>query len=73
MWTVITAIVTLIIGVIIGFAGGVYYLRKQMMKMQSDPQMLQKMAKQMGYNLNSKQMQQTQQMMKKNNNFKKFR
>ncbi|TQR43513.1 YneF family protein [Paenibacillus popilliae] len=72
MWTIITAIVTLIVGIIIGFAGGVYYLRNQMTKMQSDPQMLQKMAKQMGYNLNSKQMQQAQQMMK-NKNFKKNR
>ncbi len=57
----------LIVGVIIGFAVGVFYLRKQMEKMQSDPQMLQKMAKQMGYNLNSKQMQKAQQMMKNNN------
>ncbi len=57
----------LIVGVIIGFAGGVFYLRKQMEKMQSDPQMLQKMAKQMGYNLNAKQMQKAQQMMKNNN------
>ncbi|UHA74883.1 YneF family protein [Paenibacillus sp. 481] len=65
MWTVITAIVTLIIGIVIGFAGGVFYLRKQMEKMQSDPQALQKMAKQMGYNLNSKQMQMAQQMMNK--------
>jgi hypothetical protein len=32
--------------------------------MQSDPDMLQKMAKQMGYNLNGKQMQRAQQMMK---------
>lgn len=64
MWIAITAIATLIVGVIIGFAGGVYYLRRQMMNMQSDPQMLKKMAKQMGYNLNPKQMQQAQQMMK---------
>ncbi|MCE5168686.1 YneF family protein [Paenibacillus profundus] len=67
MWYWITGIVMLIVGVIIGFAVGVFYLRKQMEKMQSDPQMLQKMAKQMGYNLNSKQMQKAQQMMKNNN------
>ncbi|MBN3524791.1 YneF family protein [Paenibacillus apiarius] len=67
MWYWITGIVMLIVGVIIGFAGGVFYLRKQMEKMQSDPQMLQKMAKQMGYNLNAKQMQKAQQMMKNNN------
>lgn len=48
---------------------GVFYLRKQMEKMQSDPQMLQKMAKQMGYNLNNRQMQKAQQMMKNNPQF----
>ncbi|MNO71004.1 hypothetical protein D3C76_619060 [compost metagenome] len=57
-------IITLIVGLVGGFFIGVYYLRKQMEKMQSDPQMLQKMAKQMGYNLNGKQMQKAQQMMK---------
>lgn len=56
----------LILGAAGGFAGGVFYLKKQMEKMQSDPQALQKMAKQMGYNLNNKQMQAAQQMMKKN-------
>lgn len=57
-------IITLIVGLVGGFFIGVFYLRKQMEKMQSDPQMLQKMAKQMGYNLNGKQMQKAQQMMK---------
>ncbi|WP_028544653.1 YneF family protein [Paenibacillus taiwanensis] len=66
MWITITAIVCLIVGAVAGFAGGVYYLRNQMTKMQSDPAMLQKMAKQMGYNLNSKQMQQAQKMMSGN-------
>ncbi len=32
--------------------------------MQSNPEMLQRMAKQMGYNLNKQQMQKMQQMMK---------
>ncbi|CAJ1316782.1 YneF family protein [Paenibacillus sp. PK4536] len=59
-------IVTLIVGLIGGFFIGAYYLRKQMEKMQNDPAALQKMAKQMGYNLNGKQMQQAQQMMKNN-------
>ncbi|GIP41078.1 hypothetical protein J31TS4_43580 [Paenibacillus sp. J31TS4] len=58
-------IVTLLIGAVLGFLAGVYYLRKQMEKMQSDPEMLQKMAKQMGYNMNKQQMQRVQQMMKK--------
>ena len=57
-------IITLIVGLVGGFFIGVYYLRKQMEKMQSNPEMLQKMAKQMGYNLNGKQMQKAQQMMK---------
>ncbi|GIP28074.1 hypothetical protein J23TS9_32040 [Paenibacillus sp. J23TS9] len=61
-------VVTLIVGLIGGFFIGVFYLRKQMEKMQSDPQMLQKMAKQMGYNLNGRQMQKAQQMMKNQQN-----
>ncbi|MNW28990.1 hypothetical protein D3C74_58320 [compost metagenome] len=64
MWSYIIPIITLIVGLVGGFFIGVYYLRKQLEKMQSDPQALQKMAKQLGYNLNSKQMQQAQQMMK---------
>ncbi|MEX2103839.1 MAG: YneF family protein, partial [Bacilli bacterium] len=38
--------------------------RKQMENMQNNPEMLQKMAKQMGYNLNNKQLGKAQQMMK---------
>jgi uncharacterized protein YneF (UPF0154 family) len=64
MWTVIISIVTLIIGAVIGFFVGVYYLRKQLEKMQNDPEMLQKMAKQMGYNMNKQQLQKAQQMMR---------
>ncbi|WP_433945411.1 YneF family protein [Paenibacillus sp. SN-8-1] len=60
----VVGIIALIVGLIGGFFIGVVYLRKQLTKMQSDPQMLQKMAKQMGYNLNGKQMQRAQQMMK---------
>ncbi|MDR6245873.1 uncharacterized protein YneF (UPF0154 family) [Paenibacillus hunanensis] len=63
-WNWVIPIVTLIVGLVGGFFIGAYYLRKQLEKMQNDPQMLQKMAKQMGYNLNAKQMQQAQQMMK---------
>lgn len=57
-------IITLIVGIIAGFFGGVYYLKNQMAKMQNDPEMIQKMAKQMGYNLNKQQMNQMQKMMK---------
>lgn len=69
MWGyVIAAAVALIVGGVGGFFAGVTYLRKQMEKMQNNPDMLQQMAKQMGYNLNKQQMQKMQkmqQMMKK--------
>lgn len=64
MWAVILAIVTLILGAVGGFFIGVFYLRKQLERMQSDPEMLQKMAKQMGYNMNKQQLQKAQHMMK---------
>jgi len=64
MWSYIIPIVTFIVGLIIGFAVGVFYLRNQMTKMQNNPEMLQKMAKQMGYNMNSQQIAKAQQMMK---------
>ncbi|MDO3680610.1 YneF family protein [Paenibacillus ehimensis] len=66
MWGyVITAVIALIAGGAAGFFIGVQYLRKQIEKMQSNPEMLQQMAKQMGYNLNKQQMQKMQSMMKK--------
>ncbi|MEI7025881.1 YneF family protein [Paenibacillus sp. y28] len=66
MWyNYVIPIVTLLIGLVGGFFAGVYYLRKQMEKMQNDPDMMMKMAKQMGYNLNKQQMQKAQQMMGK--------
>lgn len=65
MWGyVIAAVIALLVGGVGGFFAGVYYLRKQMENMQSDPAMLQQMAKKMGYNLNKQQMQKMQQMMK---------
>ncbi|QHT59279.1 YneF family protein [Paenibacillus lycopersici] len=64
MWTVIISIITLIVGAVAGFFVGVYYLRKQLEKMQNDPEMLKKMAKQMGYNMNNQQLQKAQSMMK---------
>ncbi|MNG03263.1 hypothetical protein D3C84_863350 [compost metagenome] len=70
MWITITAIVALIVGAVGGFFAGVFYLRKQLERMQSDPEMLQKMAKQMGYNMNKQQMQKAQQMMR-NQKFKR--
>lgn len=69
MWNWILPVLTLIVGAVAGFAGGVFYLRKQIEKMQSNPDMLAKMAKQMGYNLNAQQMKKAQSMMK-NQKFK---
>jgi hypothetical protein len=66
-WDIIIPIVTLVVGLIGGFAGGVFYLRGQLTKMRNDPEMLQKVAKQMGYNLNKQQLQRAQQMMKRGN------
>lgn len=66
---IITGAVALIVGLIGGFFIGVAYLRKQLENMQSNPQMLQEMAKKMGYNLNKQQLNKAQQMMKS----KKFR
>ncbi len=65
MWTtIIVAAITLLVGAVAGFFAGVTYLRKQMEKMQSDPKMLQQMARQMGYNVNKQQLNKMQQAMK---------
>lgn len=61
---IVIPIVTLIVGAVGGFIAGVFYLRKQLEKMQNDPEMIQRMAKQMGYNLNKQQMSRAQNMMK---------
>jgi uncharacterized protein YneF (UPF0154 family) len=65
MWSYIIPVITLIAGLVGGFFIGVFYLRKQLEKMQNDPAMIQKMAKQMGYNMNKQQLNQAQNMMKK--------
>jgi uncharacterized protein YneF (UPF0154 family) len=65
MWQWIIPVVTLLVGGIGGFFIGVYYLRNQLENMQNNPEMLQQMAKQMGYNMNKQQMTKVQQMMKK--------
>jgi uncharacterized protein len=64
MWQYIIPILTLIVGLVGGFFIGVYYLKRQMEAMQNNPEMLQKMAKQMGYNMNKQQMNKVQNMMK---------
>jgi len=63
-WYIVTAIAALIVGLVGGFFIGVYYLRKQLENMQSNPQMIQEMAKKMGYNLNRQQLNKAQNMMK---------
>lgn len=63
-YDIVIPIVTLIVGAVGGFIAGVFYLRKQLEKMQNDPEMIQRMAKQMGYNLNKQQMARAQNMMK---------
>ncbi|MFD2615110.1 YneF family protein [Paenibacillus gansuensis] len=72
-YNIVIPIVTLIVGLVGGFLIGVWYLRKQMEKMQNDPAMIQQMAKQMGYNLNKQQMNKMQNMMKNQNFNKKFK
>lgn len=68
-WNIVIPIITLIAGLAAGFFIGVYYVRKQLENMQNNPEMLQQMAKQMGYNLNRRQLNKARQMMKN----KKFR
>ncbi|GBG10105.1 hypothetical protein PAT3040_04817 [Paenibacillus agaridevorans] len=63
-YNIVIPIVTLILGAVGGFLIGVFYLRRQIERMQNDPAMIQKMAKQMGYNLNKQQMSKAQNMMK---------
>ncbi|MFD7523547.1 YneF family protein [Paenibacillus chitinolyticus] len=67
MWQIIIPILTLIVGLVGGFFIGVFYLRKQLESMQNNPEMIQKMAKQMGYNMNKQQMNKVQTMMKNQN------
>jgi uncharacterized protein len=64
MWNILIPILTLIVGLVGGFFIGVFYLRRQLESMQNNPEMLQKMAKQMGYNMNKQQMNKVQNMMK---------
>ncbi|AMA74083.1 MULTISPECIES: YneF family protein [Aneurinibacillus] len=58
MWDYIIPILTLLVGVIAGFALGVWYLRNQMANMQMDEKQIQQIARSMGMNLNQKQLNQ---------------
>ncbi|MNW03604.1 hypothetical protein D3C71_1995620 [compost metagenome] len=72
MWSYLIPILTLIAGLVGGFFIGVFYLKRQLESMQNNPEMLAKMAKQMGYNMNKQQLNKAQQMMK-NQNFNQKR
>ena len=61
---IIIPIVTFIVGAVGGFAGGVFYLRRQMSNMSMDNKQIQQMARQMGMNLNQKQLNQMNRKMK---------
>lgn len=65
MWDIILPILTGLAGILIGFFIGVFYLRKQLERMQSDPKMIQEMARKMGYKVNKRQLNQVQNMLKK--------
>ncbi|MFT9848711.1 YneF family protein [Aneurinibacillus sp. REN35] len=58
MWEYIIPVLTLIVGLVGGFAIGVWYLKNQMSNMQMDEKQLQQIARSMGMNLNQKQLNQ---------------
>ncbi|MCG0314400.1 MAG: YneF family protein, partial [Calditerricola sp.] len=57
-------VLTFVGGAVLGFLVGVVYLRKQLLRLQMDPQQLQRIARSMGIQLNQKQLNQVQQLMK---------
>lgn len=64
-------VIGLIVGIVGGFAIGVWYLRRSMMNMQMDDKEIMQMAKRMGMNLNPRQLQMVKQQMKKGDVMKK--
>ena len=58
MTITLVAIGTFILGLVLGALGGVYYLRNKMMNMKMSDQDIQQMARNMGMNLNQKQLMQ---------------
>lgn len=64
-YNIVIPIVTLLVGIVIGFYLGVQALKKQMTSMSVDDDQLRAMAKKMGYNLNQKQLNQIKNMQKK--------
>ncbi|MFD2171388.1 YneF family protein [Tumebacillus lipolyticus] len=70
MVTTLIAIGTLLVGLILGALGGVYYLKKKMQNMQMSDKEVQAMARSMGMNLNQKQLAQVTKRMQSANNAK---
>jgi hypothetical protein len=61
---VVTAVIAVAVGLVAGFFIGVYWVRKQLEQMQSDPKKLQEMARQMGISLNQQQLNKARKMLK---------
>lgn len=57
-WNIVIPILTLLVGLVGGFAIGVWYFKKEMGNMQMDEKQLQQIARSMGVNLNQKQLNQ---------------
>ena len=68
---IIIPVITFIVGAVAGFAVGVYYLKKQFSNMAMDQNQIKQMAKQMGMNLNQKQLNQMSRTMNNMNKKKK--
>ncbi|TCP52509.1 hypothetical protein EV586_110120 [Tumebacillus sp. BK434] len=68
--TTLIAIGTLVLGLVLGAIGGVYYLKNKMTNMQMSDKDIQSMARSMGMNLNQKQLMQVSKRMQAANNNK---
>lgn len=68
--TTLIAIGTLVLGLVLGAIGGVYYLKNKMTNMQMSDKEIQAMARSMGMNLNQKQLMQVSKRMQAANNNK---
>ncbi|MCX7568480.1 YneF family protein [Tumebacillus sp. DT12] len=63
----LVAIGTFILGLVLGALGGVYYLKQKMSNMKMSDQDIQQMARNMGMNLNQKQLMQVSKRMQNMN------
>lgn len=67
MMMTLVAIGTFILGLVLGALGGVYYLKQKMTNMKMSDQDIQQMARNMGMNLNQKQLMQVSKRMQNMN------